>query len=299
MNRKVLGLVVMTGIVWGSGGVLSKALVNAGVDAFVITGVPFSVGAAIAWAIGAGHGRRTMTLVRDGLMLGAVNSGLPALFFNLAYESLPAGIVALLLSLGPMVTAVTAHFAFRDEQFNARKGAGLVLCVLGVGALAFTPGLLAGSSSVGAAFALGGAAIGGASAIFARRLAVKHGARAIVAPQLTAAGAMPLLLAPMLGRSFTPALGWEPWQILSLVGIGCVASYLGFRMIMRANETGTTGEVSIVGYVVPMVGVIGGVVFLAEDLTSYTVIGGALILAGIAMVGRASGKPARVVRASG
>ncbi len=298
VRRSIIGLVGLTGLVWGLGGVLSKALVADGVDPFVVTAIPFSVGALIAWyrRIGLPISAR---LISDGIILGVVNSSLPALMFNLAYESLPAGVVALLLSIGPVITAVTAHFAFHDEPFTGRKAAGLFVCVVGVGALAFTPGLLEGSSVGGVLLALAGAAIAGTSAILSRRLAIKHGGRAIVAPQLTAAGLLPLIVGVLIGRPLIPSPGWEVWHFLAMTAIGAVASYGGFRLIMKANETGTTGEVSIVGYVVPVVGVVGGVLFLAEQPTLFTLVGGVFILGGIAMVGRASGKPARLVRAAG
>ncbi len=296
---KVFLLVLFTGIVWGSGGVLSKALVGDGVDAFAVTAGPFLVGAGLAWIASLAAGTIEAGATKDGLLLGAVNSALPALLFNLAYESLPAGVVALVLSLGPVITAIAAHHAFDDEGFNRIKGAGLTLCVAGVAALGFTPGLLGGASWNGAWLALAGSTIAGVSAIMARRLAVRHGSRALVAPQLTAAGLTPLILGVVAGRPITPAGGWETWQLGAMVLIGAVASFGGFAAIMRANQLGTTGQVSVVGYIIPIVGVSGGAVFLSESITIFTALGGLLILTGVGVVGRASSGPALRLGTSG
>jgi drug/metabolite transporter (DMT)-like permease len=65
------------------------------------------------------------------------------------------------------------------------------------------------------------------------------------------------------GRPITPAGGWETWQLGAMVLIGAVASFGGFAAIMRANQLGTTGQVSVVGYFIPIVGVSGGALFLS------------------------------------
>lgn len=295
----VFSLVLFTGIVWGAGGVLSKALVGDGVDPFAVTAGPFLVGAGLAWITALAAGAVEAGALKEGLILGAVNSALPALLFNLAYESLPAGVVALVLSLGPVVTAVAAHHAFDDEGFNRIKGLGLALCVAGVAALGFTPGLLGGASWNGAWLALAGSLIAGVSAIMARRLAVRHGSRALIAPQLTAAGFTPLILGLVAGRPLTPPGGWETWQLAAMVSIGAVASFGGFAAIMRANQLGTTGQVSVVGYIIPIVGVSGGALFLSESITIFTALGGLLILTGVGVVGRASAGRALGLETSG
>lgn len=297
-NRRVVGLAVSTGVIWGSGGLISKAMISAGVDPFVMTALPFGVGAVVAWLWTLTQERPSPGAIRDGLILGATNSALPAMFFNLAYVTAPAGIVGLILSLGPVFTAVAAHFAFADESFSARKGMGLVLSITGVGVLVFSPESFGGASPWGAGSALMGALIGGLTAITSRRMAVRHGASNLVAAQLSTAGLVPLVLAVALGRELSPTGGWQTWQLVSALMIGVVASFGGFRMIMLANQLGTTGQVSLVGYVIPLVAVIGGAIFLDETLTPFTIAGAALILAGIYLVGGAVGKPARLVRSA-
>lgn len=298
-SRLVIGLSVSTGVVWGAGGLASKRLVSSGVDPFMMTAVPFLVGALVAWVWTLGRTRPGGRAIRDGLMVGAINSSAPALLFNLAYLSVPAGTVALILSLGPVFTALAAHFAFADEPLNARKGGGLALSVAGVAVLGLSARGTAGGSLGGMGLALAGAVAGGLTAIVNRRVAVRHGAAAIVAPQLSAAGLLPLLLALGMGRPLAPPDGWRLWQMATAAAIGVIASFGGFRMIMSATQLGTTGQVSVAAYVIPVVGVIGGALFLHEPLTPFTVGGGALILAGIGLVGGATGKPARLVRSAG
>ncbi len=292
-------LVILTGLVWGGGGLLSKGLIDAGVDSFAMTGFPFLIGGLLALVIARARGELRPSAVGPAVLLGAVNSSLPALLFNLGYETLSAGVVTLVLSLGPVFTAVAAHFAFSDERFRVEKAAGLTLAVAGVAFLAFSPGGTERPSFRGILFVLAGALTSGLTAIWSRRFAVRHGARALIAPQLLAAGLLPISMAVALGRSLAPNGGFSGRQLIVFVLIGVVASYGGFRAVMLANETGTTGQVSVVAYVIPVVGVIGGVVFFGDAITTGIAIGGALILAGLAVVGSASGKPARLARTAG
>lgn len=296
-STRVWLLVVGTALLWGSGGLISKALVNDGVDPFTVTAGPFAAGAVTAWLVS----RRSpspSTLI-TGLLLGIINTAGPALLFNLGYETLPAGIVTLLIAFGPVVTAVTAHFAFSDERFNRGKGAGLAISLAGVGVLSSGQVSAGNGTGVGVGLVLAGALLAGITAVWARSVAVSHGAKNLVPAQLTGAAVTPLVIGLLLGRQMIPAAGFEPWHLLGLITIGTVASFLGFRMVMAANEIGTTGQVSLIGYLLPVVGVAGGAVFFDEAVTPSVIVGGALILIGVLTVGRAAGRPARVIRSAG
>ncbi|GIS55517.1 MAG: hypothetical protein Ct9H90mP30_2020 [Actinomycetota bacterium] len=43
-------------------------------------------------------------------------------------------------------------------------------------------------------------------------------------------------------------------------------TYLSFLSILKANEIGTTGQVSVIGYFLPLFGVVGGAMFFDEEL---------------------------------
>lgn len=285
-RRSVLSLVTFTALVWGVGGLLSKTLIIRGVDAFAVTSLPFVVGALLARATLRVNPSREA--IRDGLVLGAVNSAIPALCFNLGYETLPAGIVALLISSAPVITAALAHFTFDDEPFTRAKAFGLVLCVLGVAAIAGTPELSAGPKLRGVTLVLFGALVAGVTGVLSRKLALKHGSRAMLSSQLTGGALLPIIFALAVGRVLIPVGGFQAWELGMIVLIGTAGSYGGFRAIMAANETGTTGEVSVVSYLIPVIGVSGGVFFLDEEIGVSAVIGGLLIVAGVAAVNRAT-----------
>ncbi len=279
---------VFTAIAFGSGGLLSKGLIDRGVDSFTVTAVPFLSAAVLAWVVAARMGNIDRRAVVPGLVLGAVNSSIPALFFNIGFETLPAGLVTLIISLGPAVTAAVAHLVFTDERFNVMKGLGLVIALAGVVGLVAAPGVIEGASYAGAAWATAGSLVAGTSAVLARWYAVRHGGLALLPTQMTAAGITPLVIAAIVGRSLVPADGFAGGDIPIMVTIGVFGSYLGFRSIMLANERGTTGQVAVVPYLLSLIGVTGGIVFFDEKLTPWIVAGGALILVGVTLGGRAS-----------
>lgn len=290
-------LVVGTALLWGSGGLVSKALVESGVDAFTVTAAPFGAGAILAWLIA----RRLPSVPAfvSGLLLGMISTAGPALLFNLGYETLPAGVVTLLIAVGPIITAVSAHFSFPDERFTLGKGAGLAISLFGVAILSLGQGGDDGGTPIGVVLVIGGSLLAGTTAVWGRSAAMRHGAKNLVPTQLTGAALMPVFVSFLLDRNLIPAGGFQLWQVLGLVAIGSFASFLGFRLIMKANEIGTTGQVSLVGYLLPVVGVGGGAIFFAEPVTASVVIGGVLILAGVLVTGRSGGKPARVLRSAG
>ncbi|MCP3938841.1 MAG: DMT family transporter [Actinomycetia bacterium] len=287
-RTSVWALVVFTGFVFGSGGLLSKSLIDGGVDPVTVTALPFLAGGLLAWLVAWRNGDLRMGALGAGATLGVVSSALPALCFNLGFETLPAGLVTLIVSLSPVITAVVASLVFADERFNPKKGLGLVLAFAGVAALIAAPGVIEGTSYRGAAWATTGALLAGTSAVLARWYALGHGALALIAPQLTAAGFTSAVIGLLVGRSLVPDGGFAGGDIAIMIGIGLIASYGGFRAIMLANERGTTGQVAMVAYLIPLVGVVGGIIFFDETLTLWILVGAALIVAGITVGGRAS-----------
>ncbi|MFK7918287.1 MAG: DMT family transporter [Ilumatobacter sp.] len=271
--------VAFTGVVFGAGGLVAKGLIDDGVDAFAATWIPFLISGVIALAVAAPRGELTAAAVAPGVLLGVSASAAPALLFNLGFEELSAGIVTLLISLSPLFTAVVAHFVFADERFNRVKGGGLALAIVGVAVLA--AGSIEGGGAPGRlALVVAGALAAGSAAVFARRMVLIHGAAALVGPQLLTAGLVALALSPVLGRELSPEGGYETWHLVALAAFG-VSSYLGFRSMLIANEVGTTGQVSVIGYCIPLFGVIGGIVVFGDEPTISLVIGGVLILVSV------------------
>lgn len=291
LNRlNVWAYVAFTGIVFGLGGLISKSLIDDGWDPFTMSWVPFGLGGLFGLGVAVVRGELASQAWLPGSLLGILAGTIPAVLFNNGFDRLPAGVVMLLISLGPVITAVWAHFVFDDERFNLVKGIGLVMAVVGVGILA--AGQLDGG---GDGFAVGvvviGSLVAGTSAVVARVYAGKHGAVQLITPQLLSSSIAACVLWAIIGRPFSPAGGIELWHGAIMLPFG-VSGFFGFLSMLKANEIGTTGQVSVIGYMIPVIGVVGGAVAFGDAVTASIIAGGGLILASSAVIAKGSQKPA-------
>ncbi len=282
----VWAYVVFTGLTFGIGGLVAKGLLDDGWDPFTMSWVPFGLGGLFGLLVNGVRGELGNQAWKDGALLGLAAGTMPAVLFNNGFDRLPAGVVMLLISLGPVVTAVWAHFVFDDERFNSVKGAGLALAVVGVGILAAGE-LGGGGDGLGIGVVIIGTLFAGSSAILARLFAGKHSAAALITPQMLASSAGAFVVWLTLNRPLTPADGVELRHALVILPFG-VSGFFGFLSMLKANEIGTTGQVSVIGYVIPVIGVAGGALFFGDSITATVLVGGALILASSAVIAKGS-----------
>ena len=95
----------------------------------------------------------------------------------------------------------------------------------------------------------------------------------------------------VIAASFTGHPVWNPGADtleLGLLGVMGAGTILTFFCSLKASELAPASKVGLMGYLVPLVGVSGGVLIFDETLTSNLLLGGLLILAGVTLVGRAN-----------
>ena len=285
-QKSIWGFVAFTGVSFGAGGLLVKKFTNDGIDAFTVTWVPFLFGGILALAHGIVTKQLRWSSVPSGVLLGFFASLGPSLVFNIGFDRLPAGINTLLISLGPIFTAVVAHFVFADERFNLLKALGLITAYGGVSVLALGS-IDDGGSIWDIMLVLAGSAIAGGAGVVTRYLTLRHKPMALLAPNLLAAGTTALIVTYGFSLDTKPDGGLASWHIPMLLVFGLI-TYLSFLSILKANEIGTTGQVSVIGYFLPLFGVIGGAIFFKEDLDVEVLVGGALILIAMTAIARGS-----------
>ncbi len=135
---------------------------------------------------------------------------------------------------------------------------------------------------------------GAASGILARKYAPDHETAELAGPMFVS-GAIVAFAASFLFEGVQPAtVSSTGWWILVALAFG--STLLPFVATLYSAKHVTATVTSLTGYIAPLVGVIGGVVILGEVLTTGILIGGALTLLGVIVVGSAQAVPrARVI----
>ena len=228
---------------------------------------------------------------RPLIVLGLTNSALPFLCFGYAMYTLPAGLAAIFNAATPLFTALLA-WAWLGDPLNRWCSLGLALGFAGVAGLALVKSLAGGDLGGQGGFridapallailaCLAGTLMYGYAANYAKRYLSGVPAMALAAgSQLSAA--LVLLLPALLtwpAQAPTPR-DWALAASLAVLASG-LAYILYFRLITRVGPT----QASTVTFLVPVFAAIWGGLVLGEQVTLPMGLGGAVILAGTALV---------------
>jgi drug/metabolite transporter (DMT)-like permease len=218
------------------------------------------------------------------LLVGVTNSALPFVLFGFATLSITAGLAAIFNAATPLASALLAWAWLREPMTRWRLlGLGLGLAgVVGLGG--HKAGLQSGAADLQVLAAvlacLAATLLYGFSAAFARRHLQGVPAMALATgSQIGAALALAPLAALNAPASLPGPLAWTAVLGLALVCSG-LAYILYFRLIGRVGPT----NASAVTFLIPVFAVAWGAWLLDEPVTLAMLAGGAVIVAGTALV---------------
>jgi drug/metabolite transporter (DMT)-like permease len=227
----------------------------------------------------AGQQIRLLANWRDYLRLSVINNVLPFGLFAYAATVLPAGYLAIINGLVPLLTVLFATLLLR-EPLGARPAIGLALGILGVGLIVnLGPVQLDSRTMLGVAAGLLGAAAWGLATVMIKQRTGQMPPIALAAGMISFAA---LLLAPLW--SGVPQAVWRLESVAALIALGSVSTglgYLAFFTLIRDIGPSRTGTV---GFLIPALGVLWGWLFLDEPVTLSMLTGGALVIAAMALV---------------
>jgi drug/metabolite transporter (DMT)-like permease len=217
---------------------------------------------------------------RGLLVLGATNAALPFFLIGAAELHLTASLAAILTATTPL-WAVIFSVLWLGERITLRRSAGLLLGGAGVAVLVgWSPVAPTGAVLASIAAMLVASAAYALSGVYAKqRLAGVPAATLAIGQQL---GAVVWLAPPALWR--LPAADPAPGALLALLALAVLCTALAyplyFRLIASAGPTRTT----TVTYLIPLFGMLWGVLFLGEAVTRGMLAGLACILVSIVLV---------------
>jgi len=285
------------GFIWGS----SFLFIRIGVEQlppFQLVFIRTAIAAIGLTGVLYARGKRLPTdwrSIRDLLFLGIVNTVLPFAFITWGEIQIESGLASVLQGTAALFTLVVAHFAFADERMTLRKIAGLIIGFLGVIVLASRSTGTDTTEVDSTLHLLGQLAIVVASFCYA--LGGTYGRKAMqnrLDPLVVSAGAMLVAaivtgliayLGPVVGVTPPVALDQlEPRVLGAILALGLVntfGAYLIFYPLVAALGAART---SMVTYIIPVVGLVLGALFLNEQVDARLIIGALMILGSIAIV---------------
>jgi len=289
MNRRWRAIWILTGVMtfWGCTFVLTKDVIG---DippltlAFVRVAIGFLVLLPIAWQR---YRRMSAPLPWWSMFaMGAIGVAFYYGVFNLGLVYTSAAQGALVQSCIPAMTALVAIVWLRERASRLRL-AGIALSVIGV-VLIFSGGVAANGSE--SAPVLGNMLIFLSVAAWAVYTSMAKRLAHVDAMVLTAAviGAGALLLLPtavveLHGRGL-PHLTTVQWLEVLLLGAG--ASGLAYMLYNLALQDLDASAVGVFANLIPVVGVLSGVVVLGDEISVRSIVGGLIVLAGVWITGR-------------
>jgi drug/metabolite transporter (DMT)-like permease len=284
-GRLRAAFIVLT-LIWGS----TWAVIRLGLEGIPpLTGVSlrFTIAGTILLVLIPRFGVR-FTWSREELGLWAVNG---LLSFTASYtivywaeQHIPSGLAALLFATYPLFVAVIAHFALPGERLGWRAAAGILLGFAGV-AVIFSDDLqlLGGANVREVALVMLLSPIVSAVAT----IAVKRWGAGIHPLSLTA---VPMLMTACVVGALALAFERHATLVFDLRSVGsllylavfgsAVTFTIYYWMLARARAT----QVALIAYTIPIVAVAVGALLFQEPIRPRVVLGGALVLVGVAIV---------------
>ena len=225
-------------------------------------------------------------LWQHAALLGVVGTAIPmtAIVTSLLYQS--SGVTAILLTCGPAVTVLLAHYVLPDERLTWRKGLGVVLALSGAFLLALRgeSGLpdVSRGSPVGYLLVFLAIFCGSGMTIYTRRFMRDFNSIEVSSIRMFVATLAILPLSIILfGMDLQNVNSQGYIALLYATFVGTFGAFLlAFYNVKRFGATAS----AMVLLVTPIIAAIVGVVLLNETITAGMLAGTLLIVVGIALI---------------
>ena len=284
MTRGYVPLLLVLALIWGSSFMFIEIAIDDLSPAATMTGRLLFASAALGAVLVAKRGfRQAVRCLRDfgwaGVVLGVISTALPFWLIAWGQTRIDSGIAAIGNASMPIFVALLAMRFARHERVTGMRAFGLVLGIIGVGVLVGvnpeggwagaigTLAVILASISYAAGSLFSQHKLGDSSGLLVSTASVLWGTLVI----------LPFGIAQ--GPGAIP--GWE--AIASVAALGLLGTALGLMMYLRLLADYGSARGSLVVYLLPVVALFYGAVFLDEPLRVTALVGLALILAGVAI----------------
>jgi drug/metabolite transporter (DMT)-like permease len=204
-------------------------------------------------------------------------------------QTIDSGLAAVLNGTVPLFAIVLAAIVLADEPITVNRLGGLVIGFVGV-VLLTGPALADGfgGSLPGQLMLLGASVSYAAAGVYARRTV--RGMPALTSAFLEVGFAFVITLALAAAFGAPWATSVDAGTILSVAWLGLIGSGLAFLAFFFLLDRWGATRTSLVAYLLPVVGIVLGVLVLREVVTVPMLAGTALVIGGIALANSRHGQ---------
>jgi drug/metabolite transporter (DMT)-like permease len=200
--------------------------------------------------------------------------------FSAIHQGMSAGVVALIVGLQPVLTAIAAASVF-GERTTYRQWAGLVLGLIGV-AMVLSNSLNHGTiNAPGLALALLALISMTVGTLYQKRFGATMDFRTGGVIQYAATG---IVLLPLAALTESMHVTWSGQFLFALAWLALVLSVGAISLLYFLIKRGKATQVSSLFYLTPPVTAVLAFLFFGETLTPMALVGMAVAVAGVALV---------------
>ena len=302
----IAAALILIYVVWGTTYLAIRVVVDPGageaIPPFAMVAIRFALAGAAMLALVFFFARdalRSLTRrqIRDQAIVGiALNvGGLGVTSFG--EQTIPSGITALLIALLPIWVAIISRVVYGD-RIAPLTAVGIAIGIVGVGILVSPNAGEQGLDPLGLACILFSPLSWGGGSIWSqRRAATPADPRVAVAIQMLAGSLGGAFVALLLGEWSavrTESIGPDVLFALGyLVTVGSLLAYNVYTWLLRVAPFGL---VSTYAYVNPVVAVFAGSLILREPISTQIIIGGGVVVVGVALIITARNRASRTAK---
>ncbi len=257
----------------------------AGIPPFTSVAIRFAIATLILLAVAKATGvklgaqpyEKTLWLV-NGAMFFSVSYGV--VYWSEQY--VPSGLASILFATFPLLVTLFAHLFLPGEPIRLREALGAVVAFAGV-IVIFSEDLakIGGpKTELAAAVLLLSPLVSALSSVIVKKFGGAIHPISLSAMPMAVAASVMTVMALLFERD--RPIAWTRTSVASLAYLAVCGSAVTFTLYYWLLRRVRASRVALIAYATPVIAVATGVAFLGEPLTSRFLVGGLLVIAGVA-----------------
>ena len=278
-------VLIALGIIWGSAFILMKVLVEE-ISPLQIVAARLALGAAVLLAVVALKGKLSLpapSLIAAAGLLCLIDNIIPNTLVAWSETRIDSGTASVLISTMPLFTTFFA-ITFLKEGASPIRVAGLAIGFVGVVIVSDGDVLdIRSNGGIGMLAVIVAACSHAVAAIYTKVLLNRDDPLRLTATKLTT-GAVMTFPAVLITQGSGGYTDMSAEAILCLALLGIVATGVAYAVYIWVVRAAGVVQASLVTYIIPIAGLALSWLVLGEQIGIATVIGAAIIVAGVATV---------------